>query len=168
MVREGGGMNIYLVQHGKSVSKEQDPERPVSAQGRLDVERLAAFLKKAGVRLESVFHSKKLRARQTAEVLASRLNPVKGIQEREDLSPLDDVREITAEITKTKEDLMIVGHLPHLAKLTSFLTTGRETDRVAALQQGGVVCLRPDEEKSGWAIAWMMVPEIMPGLMDST
>jgi phosphohistidine phosphatase len=161
-------MNIYLVQHGKPVAKEQDPKRPLSAQGRLDVERLAVFLRKAGVQVESVFHSKKLRARLTAQILASHLNPPKGIQEREGLSPLDDVTGISAEIRQRQGDLMIVGHLPHLAKLTSLLTTGRETDRVADFQQGGVVCLRPKEEKSDWAIAWMMVPEIMAGLMDST
>jgi phosphohistidine phosphatase len=56
---------------------------------------------------------------------------------------------------------MIVGHLPHLAKLTSFLTTKSESESVVGFQQGGIVCLRPDEDKKSWAIAWMLVPEII-------
>ena len=60
-------MKLYLVQHGEACAEDVDPERPLTAQGRADVERLAAFLQQAGIQVGRVIHSGKLRAEQTAE-----------------------------------------------------------------------------------------------------
>ena len=154
-------MTIYLVQHGNPVSKEEDPNRPLSKQGRMDVEKMANFIEKLGVDVEEVWHSTKTRARQTAEIIISKLRPDKQPLEKRGLSPLDDVRVIAEEIERSDKDLMIVGHLPHLAKLTSFLTTGSESNSIVRFQQSGVVCLQPDEENKGWTIAWMLVPNMI-------
>lgn len=154
-------MNIYLVQHGNPVPKEKDPDRPLSDKGKEDVEKVADFLKKAGIAVKEVFHSGKTRARQTAGIMNARLNPGSKPLKKEGISPLDDVKIISDEIKKQQKDLMIVGHLPHLAKLTSFLTTMSDSYSIAGFQQGGIVCLRPDEGKKTWTIAWMLVPEII-------
>ena len=154
-------MNIYLMQHGKPVTKEKNPDKPLSDRGRDDVRKMAGFLKKAGIQVETVFHSGKTRARQTAEIISSKINPGKESQKREGLSPSDDVKAIAEEIKQGQKDFMIVGHLPHLGKLVSFLTTGSDSSQVVGFQQGGVVCLRTNEEEKNWAIAWMLVPEIM-------
>ncbi len=155
-------MNIYLMQHGKPVPKEKNPDKPLSDRGRHDVRKMAGFLKKAGIQVETVFHSGKTRARQTAEIISSEINPGKESQKREGLSPLDDVKAIAEEIKLGQNDFMIIGHLPHLEKLVSFLTTGSNSSQVVSFQQGGVVCLRANEEELNWAIAWMLVPEIIP------
>lgn len=155
-------MNIYLMQHGKPVPKEKNPYKPLSDRGRDDVSKMAGFLKNAGIQVETVFHSDKTRARQTAEIISSKINPGKKSQKREGLSPLDDVKTIAKEIKQGQKDFMIVGHLPHLGKLVSFLTTGSDSSQVVSFQQGGVVCLRTNEEELNWAIAWMLVPEIIP------
>jgi len=159
-IMKGKMMKIYLMQHGKPVSKEEDPDRPLSEQGKNDVERMADFLQRAGVSIENVLHSGKTRARQTAEIMVSRLNPGLEPQEKDGLSPLDDVKEIANHIRDAKKDLLIVGHLPHLAKLPSLLVAGSESVLVVSFQQGGVVCLGKDEE-ARWSVAWMLVPEIL-------
>jgi phosphohistidine phosphatase len=71
------------------------------------------------------------------------------------------VRPIADVIQTGEEDLLIAGHLPHLAKLAALLVAGDETKLVVRFQQGGVVCLEQDEE-GRWAVAWMVVPEILP------
>jgi len=154
-------MNIYLVQHGKPVPKEKDPNKPLSTQGVDDIKKMAAFLERGGVTVKNIFHSGKTRARETAEIMADRLTPGMSPEEMKGLSPLDDVREVAEKLNQGQMDTMIVGHLPHLAKLTSILATGSETASVAAFQQGGVVCLRPVLEEKSWAVAWMLVPEIV-------
>ena len=68
-------MKLYLVQHGETCSKEVNPERPLTDQGELDIDRLAVFFEKAGIRVECVIHSGKLRAEQTAERLAKMIAP---------------------------------------------------------------------------------------------
>jgi phosphohistidine phosphatase len=154
-------MNIYLVQHGKPVPKEKDPNKPLSTQGVEDINKMAAFLEKAEVSVKKIFHSGKTRARETAEIMADRLTPGSNPEEMKGLSPMDDARKVAAKLDQGQVDTMIVGHLPHLAKLASILATGSETASVAAFQQGGVVCLRPVPEQKSWAIAWMLIPDII-------
>jgi phosphohistidine phosphatase len=155
-------MKIYLMQHGKPLPKEKDPERPLSDQGRDEVERMADFLQKGGVKVERVFHSGKTRARQTAEIMASRLNPGVEPQKKGGLSPLDDVNECADQIKEGEQDLLITGHLPHLGRLSSLLIAGNESIPVVSFQQGGVVCLEKDQE-GRWSMAWMLIPEIVGG-----
>jgi len=153
-------MRIYLMQHGRPVPKDEDPERPLSDQGADDVKRIAGFLEKCGIRVKEVIHSGKSRAGQTAEIMISSLNPGAEPFEEVGLSPLDDVKDIADHINSKENDLMIVGHLPHLAKLTSLLVAGNESVPVVAFKQGGVVCLEKDKA-GGWNVAWMLVPEII-------
>jgi phosphohistidine phosphatase SixA len=63
-------MRLYLVQHGDAVPERLDPERPLSASGRREVQAVARLLADTGVRAAHVVHSGKLRAQQTAELLA--------------------------------------------------------------------------------------------------
>jgi len=148
------------MQHGKPVPKEDDPDKPLSDQGRDDIARMAGFLEKCNIKVDEVLQSGKARARQTAEIIISRLKPGEKSIKKDGLSPMDDVKEIVSDIKGGDKDLMIVGHLPHLAKLTSLLITGNELSPVVAFQQGGVVCLASDNGGE-WAIAWMLVPEII-------
>ena len=152
-------MRLYLMQHGKPVPKEENPDRPLSDQGRSDVERMADFLLRCGVRIEDAFHSGKTRARETAEIMISKLNPGITPQEKSGLSPLDDVKGIAQQIRSSDKELLIAGHLPHLGKLTSLLVAGDESVPVVSFQQGCVVGLEKGE--GGWTIAWMLVPEML-------
>ncbi|MES9849230.1 MAG: histidine phosphatase family protein, partial [Candidatus Thiodiazotropha sp.] len=68
-------MKLYLVQHGEACKKEVDPDRPLTDRGREDIDRLATFLKQAGIRPDRVVHSGKLRAMQTAGRLTDAIAP---------------------------------------------------------------------------------------------
>jgi len=109
-------MPIYLVQHGLAVPESVDPNRPLSADGREEVERVAAHLRKAGVAVKRVCHSGKTRAKETAQILAEHLGDG-NIYEVPGMNPNDNVIEFAASL---KEDTMYVGHLPHLGKLISY------------------------------------------------
>ena len=154
-------MNIYLVQHGKQVSKEEDPDKPLSNQGKEEVKGMASFLMRARIKVDDIFHSGKTRAMETAEIMTSGLSPDKKPVRKKGLSPLDDVNTIAKEIKQGQKDLMIVGHLPHLARLTSLLITGSDSNAVVDFQQGGVLCLKYSDKEKIWSIAWMLVPEII-------
>jgi phosphohistidine phosphatase len=151
-------MGIYLMQHGKPVSKEENPDKPLSEQGRSDVEKTARFLKRCHVTIDEIFHSDKTRARQTAEIVQSILNAREKPKEKSGLSPMDDVKEIAHEINKSEKALLIAGHLPHLGKLVSLLVAGSESVAMVRFQQGGVVCLEKERE-TGWIISWMLIPD---------
>ena len=153
-------MAVYLMQHGIPVNKAENPERPLTDQGKKDVENLAEFLHKRGIHIQEIFHSGKRRARETAEIMCTRLNPGTEPKVIKGLSPLDDVGEIADKINKGGGDLLIAGHMPHLSKLTSLLVTGNESVPVVGFQQGGIVRLEQNEV-GGWIVAWMLVPKLI-------
>jgi len=152
-------MAIYLVQHGKSLPKDQDPEQGLSPKGLDDVRRIAGVARGYGVPVASIVHSGKKRALQTAEIFAEALNPPQGVKHMDGLKPLDDVTAVASGL-KPESGLMLVGHLPFMERLTSFLITG-DTDRpVFAFQNGGIVCLDEDPDGKGWVIKWTLMPQI--------
>jgi len=146
-------MKVYLVQHAKSKSEQEDPARPLSEEGRNDLEKIAKFL---DIKVLKILHSGKLRAKQTAEIFSKSLNA--EVQNVEALEPLADPTIWAEKLDKETDDVMIVGHLPHLEKLASLLLCKDSVRKVIAFKQGGVVCL---EKTEGWAVAWMVVPDLL-------
>lgn len=151
-------MQLYLVQHGESAAKEVDPQRALTDSGRRDVERIASQLSAAGVRPARILHSGKLRAVQTAAIIASAVGlnatePVSGIDPTDPVEPFADrVRGFTA-------DTMVVGHLPFMARLVAYLLTGTAAEALVDFRTGSVVCLTRKDER-GWALQWMLRPDL--------
>ncbi len=150
-------MKLYLIQHGLALPKEKDPEKPLSTQGEAQTQRTAEYLKSRVIKVDTIWHSKKTRAVQTAEIISEALNCGK-IQARDDLNPLDPVKKIPAEILASKMDIMIIGHLPFLQKLAGLLLTGSEESDIIAFNNSGVLSLNYDEK---WKIDWFVPPEHM-------
>ena len=152
-------MALYLVQHGKSLSKDMDPERGLSEEGRAETKRIAEVAAGYHVNVRSIQHSGKKRARETAEIFHALLGPGAGFEEITGLNPLDDVSTMAERITD-REDMMLVGHLPFMEKLTALLITGKEDKPVFRFQNSGIVCLDQDETSGFWAIKWALMPNI--------
>ncbi len=142
-------MRIYLVQHGEATEESVDPNRPLTPKGREDVSATAAFLKGRNVKIDEVWHSQKLRARQTADIITEALG-IKGSFEKRFLNPNDPVSPVADVINTHPKDILIAGHLPFLAKLASLLITGSEKKEVAVFKQGRVACLEKGE--AGWML----------------
>jgi len=153
-------MKLYLVQHGQAASKEENPDRPLTEQGRLDVERVAVFLKGASIDCQRVLHSGKLRAEQTASILAEAIAPKAKVEKRDGIAPNDEPGPLAEWLAGLNENIMIVGHLPFMSRMVSLLVTDTSGATTAAYRPGSVVCLeRHDGE--GWAIDWMIRPELL-------
>ncbi len=152
-------MRVYVVQHGEAVAKEVDPARPLSEKGRLDAERLAAFLARIGVRVQRLIHSGKTRARQTAELVQWAVLPGGRAQEHPGLGPEDPVAPLADEIGAGEQDVMIVGHQPFVGRLVGRLVADDETRSVAGFVPGTVVCL--ERSVDGWQVIWMVRPEVL-------
>ena len=149
---------VYLVQHGEAKRKEEDPQRPLTEKGRKDTEKIAEFLSKTGVKIDRIVHSGKLRAKQTAEIIASKLG-VNNIEEDPSLEPLADPEIWAKKLEEIEENIMLVGHLPHLSLLASILLTGNKDIQPVKFTYSGVVCLEKIE--NAWKIVWMMIPELL-------
>jgi phosphohistidine phosphatase len=153
-------MKLYLIQHGEAKSEVEDPERSLTARGEEEVMSVSKVTSGLHITPSKVYHSGKMRARQTAEIIAGALKiPNSLVQFIQGLNPNDDIRPWAEQISKEKEDLMLVGHLPFLQRLASFLLCGNENARLVLFRYGAIVCLDQKEDK-GWAVRWILTPEM--------
>ena len=152
-------MAFYIVQHGLSLPKDQDSEKGLAPQGMEDVKRIAEVARNYGVLVERILHSGKKRARQTAELIGEALQPAQGIKMISGIKPLDDMAEFASQVD-FKANTMVVGHLPFLERLTSFLITGQKEPIVFKLQNGGILCLDRIEGQDIPAIKWALMPRV--------
>jgi len=154
-------MNVYLVQHAQAKTEQEDPERPLSEKGWSDIKKVADFIAQKGdITVKDIFHSGKTRAKQTAEVLAEQLSSSIEIGETDGLKPLDEPSIWAERLANRTEDIILVGHLPHLSKLAALLLCQDADKEVVEFQMGSIVCL--GTEKSGsWSIRWMVTPNIL-------
>ena len=153
-------MELYLVRHGTAKAESEDPRRGLTEKGKQTVERMADFLAGLRISLHRIDHSEKLRARQTAEILAVRLHPAEGIREVSGLAPNDDVEPLCHELESESKNLMLVGHLPFLSLLVSRLLGVSTNKLLVEFETAGVV--RLDRMGRGpWVIRWVLTPAVL-------
>jgi phosphohistidine phosphatase len=158
-------IDLYLVQHGEAKSEAEDPERPLTEKGRDEVARVAQFLRQRGARPETIRHSGKRRAEQTAAIFADALAPAVPAAAASGLAPNDPVEPVAAELEREGGAVMLVGHQPFMGRLAAYLLTGDASRPVVRFRMGGVVCLARDGAGSGaggqWVVAWAVTPDLL-------
>lgn len=134
-------MKLYLARHGEAEPAAINPERPLSPFGVEQSRRVALSLKIRGAAPAAVFHSGKARARQTAEIIAGSLAPGAPITILPGLEPDDPIPPIAKQANGFTGDTMLVGHLPFMEKLASWLLFGHEQAEPVFFSPGTVACL---------------------------
>ena len=153
-------MKLYLVQHGEASVEEVDGERYLSEQGKVDIGRLAALLKQAGIQVSRVIHSGKLRARQTAELLVQAIAPDVELEASGLINPNDNPGAFDWQSESWDKDTLVVGHLPFMARLVSHMLVEDENRIKIAFQPGAIICLELYDDVH-WQINWMLRPELL-------
>jgi len=155
-------MEIYLMQHGPSLPKEEDPNEGLSPDGKERIHTSGKALKKMGIDFDAILASTKKRSRQTAAIIAEELGfPPEKIMETDKVKamspPEDTVKALAESSVYTK--VLIAGHLPSLAEVASFLLT-EGSKATVEFERGG--CCRIDVEElpthSG-RLRWYVTPE---------
>jgi phosphohistidine phosphatase len=143
---------IFLVHHADAVAPDVDPQRPLSARGLEHAARLAADAAARGVKPVAIWHSGKLRARQTAEAMWRACNPLAEFAAIRGLQPTDSPDGILARLAGERRDVMLVGHMPSLPRIAAALTRARDDAGGAEFPLHGIVALDPDGEV--WVEKW--------------
>ena len=149
-------MEFYLVRHGEAVSQAVNGQRPLTPGGRRDVERIGQAAAERGIQPAQIFHSGLLRAQQTAEILGERLGRIEGVRELVGLRPDDDPVIAKAELESSTVSLMLVGHLPHIRRLASFLVAGDADRELVEFAPATVLGLSYEDYR--WKILWKLTP----------
>ena len=145
---------LYLVHHGDALGPDVDPLRPLSERGRAATLLLADEAARRGARPEAIWHSGKLRARQTAEAFWKVCNPFAAMSAERALQPDDPPGWMRDRLIGETRDLMIVGHMPHLPRLLRLLRGEDPEMSATTFPQHGVVALEAagDSWKEMWRI----------------
>ncbi len=133
-------MEIYLMQHGPNLSKDEDPDESLSPEGEAQVSEGGQAIKKMGLVFDVIIASPKKRSKQTAAVVAEAVGfPLEGIVETEQVKAMTPPEE-TLNYLKQFEDkqrVLIAGHLPSLAKVASSLLTSGSSATIQ-FERGGI------------------------------
>jgi phosphohistidine phosphatase len=143
-------MRLYLVHHADAVGPHVDTQRPLSAHGRAQADRLAAGAKAAGAAPAAIFHSGKLRARQTAEAFYRQCNPFADFKMIRGLLPDDPPQHVRDLVTGEPRDLLLVGHMPGIREILRVLVPG-----AVDLPLHGMVAVESDGAGS-WKELWRL------------
>jgi phosphohistidine phosphatase len=96
-----------------------------------------------------VWHSGKLRARQTALTFWRVCNALAELSATTDLQPTDPPSRLRDRLRGESRDLLIAGHFPHLPRLLSLLVNA-----AVSFPQHGVVALETTDEGETWKELW--------------
>ena len=145
---------LILAHHGDAVGPNVDPMRPLSSIGRASTERLAASVAQRGVKPDAIWHSGKLRARQTAELYWKACNPLASFSAQRGLQPDDPPRWIFEQLAGEIRPILIAGHMPFLPRLLAALLTGHHDALTVPFPQNGCVALEAD--RAVWKEVWRL------------
>ena len=154
-------MRLYLARHGTAASPAVDPACGLSQEGRGDIARLATFIKSLSLQPAEVWHSGKDRAEQTAQILASALAGPPPVTQHAGLNPNDSPMVIAGELESEGRDLMLVGHLPFMSLLSSYLLAREGPPEVVLFRTGTLACLQRGSEQL-WHLEWTVHPGLLP------
>lgn len=141
---------LYLVHHAEAVESDIDAQRPLTDAGRQHAQRLADEAARRGVKPAVIWHSGKLRARQTAQAFWRACNPLAELTAVRGLQPTDPPEWIRDRLLEDTRAIMLVGHIPHLPRLLEILA--REA---ASFPAHGLVAIEWDGAtgREAWRLA---------------
>ena len=116
-------MRLMLVHHADAVGPDVDPQRPLSALGLEQARRLADQAAATGFVPAAIWHSGKLRARQTAEAFL-RLSPFTQFKMINGIRPDDPPDLLLDTLAHETRDVLVASHMPYLPDSARATVTG--------------------------------------------
>jgi len=147
-------ISVYFVQHGVALSKDIDETRPLSDAGADEVANIASALKRKNIAIAKIVHSGKLRALQTATIMA-RILDVNNVSEQTGMNPNDAPERLIEQISE--DAVMYVGHLPNIQKVVASLVSNGKDNSIIKFQNAAVVCVEINQDESH--INWFITPQ---------
>ena len=144
-------MTVLLIHHAEAVSPAVDPQRPLTEAGYQHAMRMAELARDRGAAPAAIWHSGKLRSRETGHAFLSVCAPFAKFQMVRGLGPDDAPGIIHAAIQRESQDLALVGHWPSLPALLQLLSPSSPP-----MPQHGVVALTTSDHGVTWSEIWRL------------
>lgn len=158
-------MRLFLLRHAEAAPGLPDAERALTKRGRGQIEKLVESLDWSCLAdIRSIEHSGLVRARQTAEDLAKLAALRVPLAIRSGMRPADDPRIMARDVVTSREDRLLVGHNPHLARLAGILLGAGTSEVSLVLKKCGFLALERAEPVGKelplgrWRLLWLISP----------
>jgi phosphohistidine phosphatase len=156
-------MIVYFLRHGlaedRDTWKEDDDLRPLTDKGKLQMERVAEAISDLAPDLDAIITSPLVRARQTALIIAKKLEMEESLVEDGRLSPgfgLAELGEIINEQSGA-EGLILVGHEPDFSlTISQVIGGGRLVCKKGGVARVDLIALDPPQGE----LVWLLPPKI--------
>lgn len=155
-------IQLHLLRHAHAGDSAEwsgpDAARPLSGKGRRQAERLGAFLASVGFRPDAIVTSPKLRAAQTADVVATALGLTVQTDNRLAIGfGLAELRALLDELDAARP--VLVGHDPDFSDLLSTLCgTSSVPMKKGALAR---IDMRPPVGAGAGTLRWLIPPDLL-------
>lgn len=156
-------MRLFLIRHAEAAPGIPDAGRLLTDRGRAQVAKMARAIDWACVDgVKSIEHSGLVRARQTAEFLASEIPLRKPLAIRSAIRPTDNPRLFALEVANSRDDRLIVGHNPHLSRLAGLLLGRGQLEVPLVLKKSAFLALERSKSPSKelplgqWTLLWLI------------
>lgn len=159
----GGPVELYLLRHAHAGDPEgwkgPDEQRPLSSKGKRQSERLGRFLSVMGFKPAAVIASPKLRASQTAEIVADRLGL--SVAADDDLAGPLSLSTIEGILDRAggPGSVVLVGHDPDFSELLAELV-GSENVPMKKAALARIDAERPLSPGAG-TLRWLIPPDLL-------
>jgi phosphohistidine phosphatase len=159
-------IDLFILRHGEAGNRmsvaEEDSERPLTPEGRIEMQKIAKSLKAVGLQTNKIYTSPLKRARETADITA-RILKIPTLEEWDELKPDGSKAALYRKLARFEPNsrLILVGHEPYLSSMIGEIigTTGARL----VLKKGGLGKLRITSftpQISG-ELRWLLTPKMI-------
>ena len=159
-------IDIFILRHGEAGNRmtvvEKDSERPLTPEGRTEIQEIAKSLKTVGLQTDRIYTSPLRRARETAEIAAKALN-IRTLEEWDELKPDGSRAELYRKLARLEQSSrpILVGHEPYLTSMIGEIIG--TTSAKIVLKKGGVgkVRITSFTPRISGELRWLLTPKII-------
>ncbi len=158
-------MHLYLLRHGpaqdRTTPEGKDSERRLTLAGRAEVNRLAKWMRKVGIKPGLILSSPYARALETAKMVRQELGSDQAI-ESDGLKPGADYEALVRELRGQQplaNGVILVGHEPDLSEFASLLISG-SAEPVLSFKKTGLAKIEIGTLRAGRCgrLCWLVTP----------
>jgi phosphohistidine phosphatase len=150
-------MKLYFVRHGEAEDlAPTDHSRELTERGKQRVSQSAQVLKQLGITLKAIYSSPRIRAKQTATLIAEALELDVTITEEVNFGfDLSNLKLLTKKL-KSGDGVMFVGHNPDMSQIVHKMTGAS-----VSMKKGGLARIDVVNHKTRRGeLVWLIAPKV--------